>query len=136
MRPDAGTTLPITVEFDEVDSYGMVHHSRYLVYAERARLRFLASCGLLDGGDIHLVVHTFRARYRTPARLMDTLTVTAEPASWTDYAISFRHRICRDHVLLAALTVELASVAPGSGKPVPLPEPLVHRLQASEWSNR
>ena len=44
---------PVRVEFDEVDQYGIVHHARYWIYCERARVELMGTLGMradsLDG---------------------------------------------------------------------------------------
>jgi len=42
-------TFQVTVEFEDVDSYKIAHHTRLIAYLERARVHFLTDLGF----DLH-----------------------------------------------------------------------------------
>ena len=37
---------PVRVQFDEVDQYGIVHHTKYFIYFERARVELMGVLGM------------------------------------------------------------------------------------------
>ena len=65
----------IRVRFDEVDTMGIVHHPRYLVYFEVARTRYMRDLGLpyseMIRSGTHLAVLETATRYLRPARYDD-----------------------------------------------------------------
>ncbi len=121
--------VPVTVEFEDVDSYGIAHHSKLVTYLERARLRFLAANGLALSGDGCVpVMYSLELRFRRPARLMDVLQVEVEVAGADDFRIGLRYAIRRgDEVLVRARSV-IAFWDREKDGPAPVPEPLRTRV--------
>ncbi len=121
MNP-TGVTLPVTVEFEDVDSYGIAHHARLVVYLERARLRFLAACGLsIRPDDCVPVMYSLQMHFRRPALLMDSLEVSAEVESVDDFRVTMAHRIRRGDDLLVRATCVIAFWDPVARAPAPVP---------------
>ena len=65
--------------FQDVDGEGIVYHSRYLEYAERARTEWLCAMGLtnreiMDAG-VALVLRHIEMDFVSPARLDDVLDI-------------------------------------------------------------
>jgi acyl-CoA thioester hydrolase len=74
--------LPIRVYWEDTDAGGIVFYANYLKFFERARTEWLRSLGIAqsrlreDTGGMFVVSQT-QVRYLHPARLDDTLRVTA-----------------------------------------------------------
>lgn len=60
-----------TVRFNEVDPYGMVHHSVYIVWAEIGIQNYLSDAGLFTKYEIDKI----SCKYISPARDRDEVTV-------------------------------------------------------------
>jgi YbgC/YbaW family acyl-CoA thioester hydrolase len=115
-------SVPVTVEFDDVDSFRIAHHSRLVAYLERARLRLLTAAGLrLDGGEAAPVIYELHVRFRKPARLLDQLEVTAGLSELDDYRVSLSYRIRRDGEVLvrASSVIAFAELETGELTTVP-----------------
>ena len=80
-RIDAGEhRFPVRVYYEDTDAAGIVYHSRYLNFAERARTEMLRLSGLeqSDLRESHGVVFAVldcRVRFIGPARFDDLLEV-------------------------------------------------------------
>ncbi|MCK6528984.1 acyl-CoA thioesterase [Myxococcota bacterium] len=114
----------VRVEFDEVDLYGIVHHARYFIYMERARVAMLRSLGA-PPGDVHgrgfgLVLVEDRTRYRTPARLSDVLDVHIEMGRLGAASMRLDYRITRGEDVVVESEIRLACVGP-DGRPRTFP---------------
>lgn len=77
-------TWPVRVYWEDTDAGGIVFYANYLKFFERARTEWLRSLGLeqrllRDSTGGMFVVSDTRVRYLQPARLDDTLLVTAWP---------------------------------------------------------
>lgn len=74
------TSFP--VRYYETDQMAVVHHSNYIRYFEVARSLMMDSWGYPLGqcekDGVMIPIVSVECRYRRPARLGDTLTVTAE----------------------------------------------------------
>ena len=107
---------PIRVRFAELDGVGIVHHSRYLLYLEEARVAYLRHIGhpytewREDGADA-AVLEAF-VRYRRPLRFDEVVDVHLRLADVTRATFQMAY-------LLTGVTVH-GMVGP-SGAPMRLP---------------
>lgn len=123
-------TLPLTVEFEDVDSLGIVHHTRLVAYLERARVHLLFEAGLgaLSGQGPVAVLHDLTMRFLRPARLMDQLLVSVSPRESDGVTLALDYEIRRGSELLATATTVIAFW--DRETVVPVPEPVLASLAA------
>ena len=73
--------LNLDVRYYETDQMGIVHHSNYIRYFECGRNAMLKDMGLpmekVEEAGVMMAVVAVECRYRTPARLGDTLKVVS-----------------------------------------------------------
>ena len=120
--PDA-STVTVTVEFEDVDAYRIVHHSRFVLFLERARVRYFAASGLkLEPQRVHPVLHHLEMRYLKPARLLDELAVSVYLRTAEEYRLVLGYQIRRGDELVARATTALAFVDSVSGELAPVPD--------------
>ncbi len=116
---------PIHVAFDEVDMYGIVHHSKLLVYLERARIALFTAEGMTPGSleqtGFGLVVVEARIRFKIPAQFDDDLVVETAVARLSPVTVTLDYRILRDDDVILTGTIRLAAVG-RDGKPTRLPD--------------
>lgn len=78
---------PVRVYFEDTDAGGVVYHSRYLNFFERARTEMLRALGvsqteLREQHGYIWVVHEMNVKFRKAAKLDDELNVSAQ-FTWT-----------------------------------------------------
>jgi len=117
--------IQIKIYYEDTDAGGVVYYANYLRYMERARTEFLLDNGISvaeyhDKGYLFAVVHV-DVNYKKPAKLGETIDVTAELIETTNATVTFRHQIFRDNTLLVDANVKLACIDK-DGKPRRLPE--------------
>jgi len=116
-------TVPVTVEFEDVDAYGIAHHAKLVAYLERARVRFLSELGLdLSRTDVHLVLYDLAVRFKRTAVLRDVLEVTVSVSSADAVRLVLGYQIRRAGLLIARATTGLAFVDGATKAVVPMPE--------------
>ena len=125
--------LPIRIYYEDTDAGGVVYYANYLRFCERARSEWLRSLGfgqqqMLEAGGPLFVVRNVRADYLAPARLDDDLTVVSTIHEVRNVSVLFFQRIFRGGKLLFTAEVRIASVSPGTGRPVPWPDAARVRL--------
>lgn len=124
-----GVTVPVTVEFEDVDAFGIANHARIVSYLERARLRLLEAAGVpLSGAGPHPVMYDVAVRFRRPARLRDVLEVRAEVVEADAWTVSLRYEVRRDGDLLARGRSRVAFWDPAADVPVPVPDAVASGL--------
>lgn len=126
-------TLPVRVYYQDTDAGGVVYHSTYLDFLERARYEWLRDLGF----DIHslvqihkviFMVRSLSIEYFKPALLDDLLTVTVQAAEIGRSRITISQHVLRGTALLVSATVQAVCVGNESRRPVSVPVPLRHKL--------
>jgi acyl-CoA thioester hydrolase len=101
--------MRIRVYYEDTDMGGVVYHSNYLNFCERARSELFFSKGaspLFEGG--HFVVRHLEADFKKPARLGDLLDVSVEVLEMKSATLVIRQNIFKEGELLFAMTLKLA----------------------------
>lgn len=131
--PNSIFTLPVRVYYQDTDAGGVVYHSTYLNFMERARYEWLRELGF----DIHSLVQVHKVifmirsvsiEYFKPALLDDLLHITAQAAEIGRSRITLSQHVLRGAVTLVSATVHAVCVGADSLKPVSVPAPLRHKL--------
>jgi acyl-CoA thioester hydrolase len=118
--------IPVRVYYQDTDAAGVVFHATYLDFMERARVEWLrnqgfeppelarrfgsySSCGILTSSILK------------PAMLDDLVTVTATVQKSGRAQVTLVQEVVRGKEVLVRASVNLACVATGSLKPMPVP---------------
>jgi len=116
------------VYFEDTDAGGVVYHSRYLNFFERARTEMLRDLGvsqneLKEQYGLIWVVLDIHVVFRQAARLDDELDVTCELAWVKGVRQGFRQRMTRksDGELVATAELSAAMLHADSHKPARVP---------------
>ena len=120
---------PIRVYYEDTDSGGVVYHSNYLNFMERARTEWLRHLGfeqtyIRDELNVIFVVHSMQITFKKPAKFNDMLTVTSELHKIGHSSLQFLQKITLNQQALVEAQVKLACVNALTFKPVGIPEPI------------
>ncbi|MBA2658748.1 MAG: tol-pal system-associated acyl-CoA thioesterase [Nitrosospira sp.] len=131
--PDSIFTLPVRVYYQDTDAGGVVYHSTYLDFMERARYEWLRDMGfdihsLVQVHKVIFMVRSLNIEYFKPALLDDLLHITAQAAEIGRSRITLSQHVLRGDVTLVSATVHAVCVGADSLKPVSVPAPLRHKL--------
>jgi acyl-CoA thioester hydrolase len=125
---------PIRVYYEDTDAGGVVYHSQYLNFCERARTEWLGALGFeqdqLAADGILFAVRKLTADYRRPARFNQRLSVTTRLGEARRASLHFEQRIVRepDGELLFTCSVQVACLDTERLKPTAIPAALKERL--------
>jgi len=123
-RADYAFSHRIRVRFAETDAMGIVHHSRYLLYLEEARVAYLRHLdrpytAMRAEGVDHAVLECF-LQYRAPLRFDEELDVHLVLAKVTRATFQLAYLVTvADEPRATAVTAHGA--VNGEGRPVRLP---------------
>ncbi|MGB0836100.1 MAG: tol-pal system-associated acyl-CoA thioesterase [Psychrobium sp.] len=126
--------FPVRVYYEDTDAGGVVYHSNYLNFYERARTEFLRSLGfeqdvLLEQG-LAFVVRRCELDYLVAARFNDQLVVTVEIEQLKRASVVFKQKISTiDGNLLSSAQVVVVCVALEAMKPTAIPSHILKELQ-------
>ncbi|GAB4302343.1 MAG: tol-pal system-associated acyl-CoA thioesterase [Methylophaga sp.] len=117
---------PVRVYYEDTDSGGVVYHSNYLNFMERARTEWLRSLGfeqdqLRDEYQLLFAVHSIQLTYRKPARFNDALLIKSHIKKASGASMQFEQNIYRDEELLCEASVRIACLDAESFRPKSIP---------------
>ena len=122
------------VYYEDTDAGGVVYHSNYLNFMERARTEWLRHMGfeqtyLRDVLNIVFVVHSMQIAFKKPARFNDLLTITSSLAKTGRSSFEFFQKITINQQILVEAQVKVACVEAMSFKPVGIPEQIRSKME-------
>lgn len=118
--------LPIRVYYEDTDAGGIVYHSTYLNFMERARTEWLMAKGinLNTHASTHkemFVVRNLSIEYLKPAYLCDDLMVESQIIKQSKTRVYFAQNIYRGEELLTKGEVEIVALDTETRRPKLLP---------------
>ena len=131
---------PTRVYYEDTDAGGVVYHSQYLNFLERARTEWLRHLGfehnnLRDEFKLVFVVHSMQIQFKKPAKLDDLLTISSELIKIGRSSFEFFQKIqlyqaekANQQTLLEA-QIKLACVDTITFKPIGIPEQIRQKME-------
>ncbi|VAW91754.1 Tol-Pal system-associated acyl-CoA thioesterase [hydrothermal vent metagenome] len=128
---------PIRIYYEDTDSGGVVYHSSYLNFMERARTEYLRSLKieqdeLIQQQAVLFAVRKIEIDYIMAARFNDLLTVATTVTKIAGASIVFSQVITKaddSDVIICKASVKVASLQVDSFKPCAIPEKLKMKLR-------
>lgn len=114
--------MQIRVYYEDTDAGGIVYHSNYLNFCERARSHLFFDVGrspILEGG--HFVAKHLEADYIKSAKLGDVLEVKTSLMEMKKASFTLLQQVFRDSELLFEMTIILVYID-FSGKMTKIPD--------------
>jgi acyl-CoA thioester hydrolase len=124
----------VRVYYEDTDSGGVVYHSNYLKYMERARTEWLRHLGfeqtdLKDALNSLFVVHSMQIQFKKPAKFNDLLIVSSELTMIGHGSLVFLQKVNLGTQILIEANVKIACVDALTFKPSKIPNQLKLKLQ-------
>jgi acyl-CoA thioester hydrolase len=126
MQGDTIFSWPVRVYYEDTDAGGVVYHSQYLNFMERARTEWLRALGfeqtdLRDNLQILIVIHSLQITFKKPAKFNDLLTVKSQLTALGNSSWQCVQSIWRNDELLIEAQVKAAFVHTQTFKPTRIP---------------
>lgn len=116
--------MKIQVYYEDTDCGGVVYHSNYLNFCERARSELFFQKGLSPHkGDEFFVVKKIEANYIKPARFADVLEVQTKLVSKKNTSLVLEQNIFKEGELLFNMLVTVVFLK--NMKPTRIPQELM-----------
>lgn len=124
----------VRVYYEDTDAGGIVYHTNYLKFCERARTEWLrelgASQSLFLEQNIGLVVRRIEMDNIASAKLDDLLTVTSWISEFKRASLVFTQQIAdQNNKLICSVIVRIACVNLQLAKPCAIPENILGALK-------
>jgi acyl-CoA thioester hydrolase len=126
---------PVRVYYEDTDAGGVVYHSQYLNFMERARTEWIRSLGfeqatLRDSENILFVVHSMQVQFKKPAEFDDMLSVDTQLIELRRGSFICAQEIARQDVLLIQAQVKIACVNAVTFKPMGIPTQIKRKMES------
>lgn len=125
--------LPTRVYYEDTDAGGVVYHTNYLKFMERARTEWLRSLGfeqdrLREESGVVFAVRDMRVEFLKPARFNELLSVTASVKQSGKASLVFSQTVERGGECLCRALVKVACIDIARFKPTAIPAGLLSEL--------
>lgn len=125
---------PVRVYYEDTDAAGVVYHSNYLKYMERARTEWLREFGfshdeLRKQQKIIFVIREMSMKFLRPARFDELLLVTAKLVQQRGASLLFEQSIEKGEELVCTASVNIACLDAATLKPQRIPESIQAELK-------
>jgi acyl-CoA thioester hydrolase len=132
-------SIPVRIYYEDTDTGGVVYYANYLRFMERARTDWLRAQGfeqtaLADEHQIVLAVKQANIKYIKPARLDDSLEVSAKITRIGSASITFNQQVSRARELLCDGEVRIVCLDTITFRPKAIPEFFLNRIQVDQNS--
>ena len=126
---------PIRVYYEDTDAGGVVYHSQYLNFMERARTEWLRSLGfeqvaLRASLDILFVVHSLQIQFKRSARFDDLLAVDTQLTYLKLSSFECSQIIVREQQTIIQAQVKIACVNATTYKPTGIPASIKRSMES------
>ena len=128
---------PVRVYYEDTDAGGVVYHSQYLNFMERARTEWLRHLGfhqthLREDLNILFVVHSMSLQFKKPAKFDDCLVVSNQLITLGRGSFACHQTILRDNTqdILIEADVKIACVNALTFKPTGIPAPIKQSMES------
>ena len=124
----------VRVYFEDTDSGGVVYHSNYLKFMERARTEWLRSLGIDQAKlkqieQVMFVVSKHSLKYIKPARFNYMLTIKTNTIAIKNFSLWLNQKIFREDTLLLDAQVEIACIDAKLFKPKKIPPSIKKQME-------
>jgi acyl-CoA thioester hydrolase len=126
---------PVRVYYEDTDSGGVVYHSQYLNFMERARTEWLRALGfeqdlLRSEHNLLFAVHSMQITYRRPARFNDALLIKSQLVKASGASMQFEQIIYRGEELLCDASVRIACLDAETFRPKSIPKSILTEMHS------
>jgi len=114
--------VKIRVYYEDTDAGGIVYHTNYIKYAERARSEIFFERGMMpaEGKESGFVVRDLKASFLATSTLGDMLEVTSKILKLKNSSLVLLQEIYKDNIKIFSMEVILVYI--DKGKPSRIPE--------------
>ncbi|PSJ17580.1 tol-pal system-associated acyl-CoA thioesterase [Nitrosomonas supralitoralis] len=126
-------SLPVRVYYQDTDAGGVVYHSTYLNFMERARYEWLRELGfnantLVAASNVLFMIRSVEIEYFKPAVLDDLLAITVAVQEVGRSRITLFQEVLCSHIKLVNATIHVVCVDAEKLKPMSIPASLREKI--------
>ena len=124
--------INIRIYYEDTDAGGIVYHSKYLNFAERARAEFLRGLSLEQTHikkkyQIQFVVKSLKVSYIDSCKLDDQINLVTNLETINRAKLCFNHVFYKNKKEISKMQVTVCSIS-NTGKVARMPKSLYHKF--------
>ena len=124
--------INIRIYYEDTDAGGVVYHSKYLNFAERARAEFLRKLSLeqtfiREKYQVQFVVKNLEVSYLLSCKLDDQINLFTDLESINRVKLCFRHIFYKDKKKISKILATVCCIS-NTGKVARMPKSLYHKI--------
>ena len=106
--------MKIRIYYEDTDAGGIVYHTNYLKYCERARSEYFFSSNIdIMSENSHFVVKNLEANFVKPAYLGDLIEIKTSILEIKNASIKLKQEVFKDDIKLFSMNILLVFVKNG-----------------------
>jgi len=123
-------SYPVTVEFEDVDSYSIAHHTKIIAYLERTRVHFFADNKIdFNNFQYGLVLRNMNIQFKLPLFMMDKVIVELRVKYIDKLRFEWDYKIMKNGKAAVSAAIEQVVIDINSKKVIPIPENIKSMLE-------
>jgi acyl-CoA thioester hydrolase len=116
-------SFPVFVEYEDVDSYNIVHHPKILYYFERTRVHFFNDNGIdLNKLKYGIVIRNLNIQYKSQLIMLDRIVVELGTKNFGKFSFTFDYTVRRDGKITTRGEIEMVTIDLESKKMTAIPD--------------
>jgi YbgC/YbaW family acyl-CoA thioester hydrolase len=124
---------PVTVEFEDVDSYQIAHHTKIIAYLERARVHFIVDQGVdITGLGFGPVLVDLSIQFKRPLLMLDSCVVEVRSREIEKFHFKWDYVIRKDGKKAVTATIKQAFIDLETRRLIPIPGGMIEMLKKIE----
>jgi len=115
--------VKVRIYYEDTDVGGIVYHTNYIKYCERARSELFFENNLspvING--CHFAVKSLTSNFISPARLGDILEIKTKVKELKNVSIILEQNIYKDKKVIFNMSITLVFISPNDGKLKKIPQ--------------
>lgn len=126
-------TYSVNVQFEDIDSYGIIHHPRILYFMERARVHFLLDNNIQVKDSEHgLVLREITIQLKSQITMFDKVDIELTTTNIDKYRFTFVYHLKVNNKLMVIAQTQMVVIDLESKKLVTIPENILPILKLIE----
>lgn len=114
---------PITVEFEDIDSYGIIHHPKILYYFERARVHFFLDNNVdITNLPFGIVLRNINIQFKRQLYFLDKINIELTAKNIDKYRFDLHYNVKKDNLTANIAAIEMVSIDLATKKLAPIPD--------------
>ena len=124
--------FPVNIEFEDIDSYGVMHHPKILYFFERTRMHYLLDHNInLSELGIGTLIRNVSIQYKIPVLLAEKINIETKTTCIEKYRFVVDYTVKKSDTKIAIKGMtELCTIDLNTKKLIPIPDYLLELLKA------